>query len=102
MIMRTKMTAWVLRSVMAFFVLGVMVPLAGGATKGSALSTGVVTATSKAAITINNQQYALDPKVKIEDDEGREIDLNVMAKGDRIKFSLNKKKVDHLILILPK
>ena len=96
------MTAWILRSVMAFFVLGVMVSFAGGASKGLVLSTGVVTATSKAAITINNQRYALDPKVKVENDEGREIDLNVIAKGDRVKFSLKEKTVDHLIVILPK
>ena len=100
--MRTTMTAWAVRSVMAFLVLGVMVPFAGAASKDSVLSTGVVTATSKAAITINNHRYALDPKVKIADDEGKEIDLNVIVKGDWIKFSLNKKKVDHLILILPK
>ena len=68
----------------------------------SATLVGTVTGVHGSAIQVDRKTYTLHPSVSVIDDEGGVRDLAQVHKGARIQFYVKQRKVDKIIVLLPK
>jgi hypothetical protein len=63
---------------------------------------GQITGTSHRTVSINGREYALHPKVVIQDDEGRPKQLHDFKLDTYVQYRLKDELVRQLILVTPK
>lgn len=63
---------------------------------------GQVTAKRGNQIQINHQDYLLDPRVTITDDEGSPKHVEDLEPGAWVKFHLKDTRIDRIVLMLPR
>jgi len=63
---------------------------------------GQVTGKTDRSVRIDGREYALHPKVVMEDDEGRPLQLQHFTTDKHVRYQLKDDRVKQLILVTPK
>lgn len=77
-------------------------PIPAGVVSG--LQAGVVTSLGHQSLFISGKEYTLDPEIVIRDQEGNELQSDVIKIGHEVKFHLKKgggNKIDVMIVYMP-